>query len=110
MNIRKCEICGADCALRGDWKKLEPGRQIYKKYCSTCNNSVNELGKEAIPILKRKAQLEPCSNCGFNPKHKCQMDIDHIDGNKHNGDPSNLQILCSNCHRLKTHKCQDHML
>lgn len=45
--------------------------------------------------------------CGFVPEHHCQMDVDHIDGNSQNNDPSNLQILCANCHRLKTWKNRD---
>ena len=32
-----------------------------------------------------------------------RVTVDHIDGNRNNNDPSNLQTLCANCHRLKTH-------
>jgi len=45
-----------------------------------------------------------CEMCGFVPEHKCQLDVDHIDGNHSNDDPTNLQTLCANCHRLKTYK------
>jgi 5-methylcytosine-specific restriction endonuclease McrA len=38
-----------------------------------------------------------------------QLDVDHIDGNHANDDPSNLQTLCANCHRLKTQVNADHM-
>jgi len=44
-----------------------------------------------------------CEHCNFQPKHISQLDVDHIDGNRNNNDPSNLQTLCANCHRLKTH-------
>jgi hypothetical protein len=43
-----------------------------------------------------------CQRCGFAPEHPCQLDIDHRDGNHKNDDPTNLQTLCANCHRLKT--------
>ena len=43
-----------------------------------------------------------CEFCGFIPIHECQLDVDHIDGDKTNNEKSNLQTLCSNCHRLKT--------
>ena len=43
-----------------------------------------------------------CECCGFIAVHKCQLDVDHIDGNHDNNHPDNLQTLCSNCHRLKT--------
>lgn len=48
-----------------------------------------------------------CEKCGFIPQHSSQLDVDHIDGNKKNNDPSNLQTLCANCHRLKTHLNRD---
>jgi 5-methylcytosine-specific restriction endonuclease McrA len=44
-----------------------------------------------------------CSRCGFKASRNCQIDIDHIDGNHANNDPSNLQLLCANCHRLKSY-------
>jgi ribosomal protein S27AE len=43
-----------------------------------------------------------CEKCGFLAEHECQLDIDHIDGNRKNGSLENLQTLCANCHRLKT--------
>lgn len=43
-----------------------------------------------------------CAACGFVAKDRCQMDIDHIDGNRENNADENLQTLCANCHRLKT--------
>jgi len=51
--------------------------------------------------------LTKCENCGFVPLNSCQMDIDHIDGNKRNNDRHNLRVLCANCHRLKTFQNRD---
>jgi hypothetical protein len=45
--------------------------------------------------------------CGFIPKFMCQLDVDHIDGNRENNDVINLQTLCANCHRLKTYESKD---
>ena len=51
----------------------------------------------------RKLYLsDRCDRCGFIAENKCQLDIDHIDGDHSNNDPSNIQTLCANCHRLKT--------
>lgn len=50
----------------------------------------------------RDFKLDYCEMCGFSAKHPCQLDVDHIDGNHFNDDPSNLQTLCANCHRYKT--------
>lgn len=45
-----------------------------------------------------------CSKCGWNKIHsvtnKCPLEINHIDGNPLNERPSNLEVLCPNCHSL----------
>lgn len=43
-----------------------------------------------------------CEECGFVAAHRCQLDVDHVDGDKSNNAESNLRTLCANCHRLKT--------
>ena len=48
-----------------------------------------------------------CSLCGFVPEDLCQIDIDHIDGDRRNHDSKNLQALCANCHRLKTKRSRN---
>ena len=50
-----------------------------------------------------------CEACGFIAEWHGQLDVDHVDGNHHNSDVSNLQTLCANCHRLKTHRASDNM-
>lgn len=56
-----------------------------------------------------KYKKDYCEACGFVAEHYCQLDVDHIDGNKKNNDPSNFQTLCANCHRLKTFKNRDNI-
>lgn len=50
----------------------------------------------------RKFKKGSCERCGFEPEHKCQLDVHHIDGDHENSAPENLQTLCANCHRLVT--------
>jgi hypothetical protein len=47
---------------------------------------------------------ERCTRCGWNERHpitkKIPIEIEHIDGNWENNLPSNLTLLCPNCHSL----------
>jgi hypothetical protein len=45
---------------------------------------------------------DTCIRCGFQAEDRCQMDLDHIDGDRRNHVVDNMQTLCSNCHRLKS--------
>lgn len=51
---------------------------------------------------KYKKDKNNCSKCGFVPEVSFQLEIDHIDGNHKNHSIENLQVLCANCHKLKT--------
>lgn len=78
-----------------------------KKFCSRrCKGySKDERIKKKRPY--RLFVSDKCVSCGFVPIHICQLDVDHIDGNKQNNNLSNLQTLCANCHRLKTYVNKD---
>ena len=90
-------ICA--CGNKQESKGRYKGRQIFGKYCGQCR-------KNTYKIFKK----DSCEACGFVPIHKIQLDVDHIDGNHHNHEESNLQTLCANCHRLKTYVNQDFMI
>ena len=82
-----------------------------KKYCSRkCKQNSHNIrlkknNKRAkYYVFYKKSN---CEECGFIPIHSCQLDVDHIDGNKLNNNPSNLRTLCANCHRLKTYNNRD---
>jgi len=55
--------------------------------------------------LLEKAQYK-CSKCGWSGTNiqtgKVPLEIDHIDDDPFNHSPNNLQVLCPNCHSLKT--------
>ena len=89
-----CVICGKGAESRGRVK----GIQHFRKLCSQCKKHTYKQHKRGW-----------CARCGFIPDWLGQLDVDHIDGDKSNNDPSNLQTLCANCHRLKTHLQRDYM-
>jgi len=47
---------------------------------------------------------EACTRCGWAERHpatkKVPIEVEHIDGNWENNLPSNLTLLCPNCHAL----------
>jgi 5-methylcytosine-specific restriction endonuclease McrA len=79
------------CGNLAEYKHKYKGRKIYGKYCTSCRKNKGNYTKSLI-----------CEFCGFKAIHPVQIDVDHIDGNHDNNEPSNLQSLCANCHRLKT--------
>lgn len=85
--------CGKLTASNG----IINGKRTFKRACWSC------IAK------KREAKKSFCEVCGFVATWHGQLDVDHIDGNHHNSDESNLQTLCVNCHRLKTHLSSDNL-
>ena len=81
----------------------EKGR--YRPYFKSCHRTRLKMTVPGREYRQFKGQ--ECESCGFIAAHPCQLDVDHIDGNKANNDRSNLQTLCANCHRLKTHLYRD---
>lgn len=90
------------CGNRQESKGRFRGKQKFGRLCTACRKSKSRYAF----LIKQKNNME-CSKCGFKAEHKCQLDIDHIDGNHRNEDESNLQVLCANCHRLKTYLNED---
>jgi ArsR family transcriptional regulator len=56
----------------------------------------------------RRHLKEACERCGFTPAHSCQLEIHHLDFDRTNNVPSNLETLCANCHVL-LHRGSDHL-
>lgn len=86
-----CKVCGI--------KKRAPHRRL----CWKCQPGGHNLGNSRTRKLSRLiGEKTICAMCAFVPAHPCQMDFDHKDGNPNNNERNNVQVLCANCHRLKT--------
>ena len=88
--------------------KNKDGSTRYKRRCEACvkRSRAIRLNGHRREMLRHKKMY--CESCGFVAKNACQLDVDHKDGNRENQLPENLQTLCANCHRLKTHLNGDH--
>lgn len=82
----------------------------YRVYCSQeCSESAKGLSFQGGQIsnratLKRhllKIKAE-CFECGLTEwrGHKLPLEVHHIDGDASNNLPSNLQLVCANCHSV----------
>ena len=79
-----------ECRKCHDGGRNRPGVTQFKK--NYCENEDGRLG----------------FTCNATIQNSCQLDIDHIDGNRWNNIPENCQTLCKNCHCLKTKINGDH--
>jgi 5-methylcytosine-specific restriction endonuclease McrA len=100
MGSRKSrDLCA--CGNPTESNGIINGKRTYKRICTACRDQ----RRRTLAELKKTY----CEMCAFTADWHGQLDLDHIDGNHHNNEAWNLQTLCANCHRLKTHQAQDHL-
>lgn len=107
-------------------KEFKPGKNTFGLYCSiscqgqhtskkvvdnwlndptpeTFYTTANQPRKAIRHFLIKKANYV-CMRCTWGKKHKDAelpaLEIEHIDGNWLNCFPSNIEIICPNCHSL----------
>ena len=94
-----CSICGPTKI-----KLRDKSRPLQSRYRCKAVYQRNII-KNQYPYAVHKKDF--CEHCGFKPEHISQLDVDHINGDRWDNEPNNLQTLCANCHRLKTHLSGD---
>lgn len=99
-SVRKladCSECGPDINIRPNHKR----KGVTYWRCSVKYRSVKDQIERPWTKYK-KSYCEWEGGCDFKIQHPCQLSVDHIDGNRYNNEPENLQTLCLNHHSLKT--------
>jgi hypothetical protein len=78
-------------------KKFGPKRPLSDYLSNSHSISSNALRKRLISEGLKEAKCECCGITEWNGR-SAPLELDHIDGNHHNNNLNNLQILCPNCH------------
>lgn len=99
------------------------GRNGLQTSCKKCNRERARNYRQKMRDLVGRWKLRKCcQECGFKPKHSCQLDLDHIDPSTktYKGDHKSFdagwskvrikaelakcRVLCKNCHALRTYE------
>lgn len=100
LQLADCSECGPNLPVRPNGKK-------YWRCVSQYKSSKNRIERPWTVFKKNVCEWH--LGCDFKIVHPCQLTVDHIDGNKLNNDPENLQTLCHNHHNLKSLLAGDHV-
>ena len=116
----KCAYCQKDFYIT--LSRAERSKSKLYFCCSEHHDAAQRLGgiKEILPkhygtgsgayYYRRIAFADRpkiCERCGFD-KHEAAIIVHHRDRNRENNDPSNLEVLCANCHAIEHWGMVDH--
>ena len=129
MNL-KMKICQS-CKIKKplcDFHVRGGKREGTQHSCMECDvERTRNYRQRTRRMLGRWKVSRGCQICGFKAEHSCQLDIDHIDRRSKDKrsagraiDPSwayerikqqlsGCQVLCKNCHSVKTYQSKDHL-
>lgn len=91
------------CAECGPVKlklRIVPSKTPPERYTCTLSEHKWDAVRNGSKKPYTRFKGDTCSACGFMAKHRCQLDVHHIDRDHSNNAESNLRTLCANCHRL----------
>lgn len=94
--------------LKGIGKPLIPLKKILVK------SSTYQSYKLKKRLFDAGLKNKKCEECGWaktSKEGRLPLELDHINGNRHDNRLKNLRILCPNCHSLKpTHRGKNRKL
>ena len=105
----RCKMCGATFTIRGDRIRHYCSIVCQRKFeCPWTPETLFIRDPQISRGLVKKLLLRwnimrlQCSRCGITEwqGEPAPIDLDHINGDKHDHSLANLRMLCANCHRL----------
>lgn len=95
---KPCEQCGSPMLRKRYGGRLEDLTAFHKRrFCSlSCANTRKTLTKHGYSWRARKHLKPSCEACG----ERRQRHAHHVDQDKTNNDPVNIQTLCKWCHNF----------
>lgn len=75
-------------------------RKSSDSYDGIKNKNFSSVRKYIIKnkLLEYKCQIPECGNIGIHCGKPLTLELDHIDGDRHNNELDNLRFLCPSCH------------
>ncbi|MFI5324433.1 MAG: HNH endonuclease signature motif containing protein [Thermodesulfobacteriota bacterium] len=89
---------GGYCSFHASVKEKERSRREKERG----RPSTIERGYDKNHVRLRAYMKSKYPICATPGCYKHSVDLDHIDGNTRNLEESNLQMLCSSCHSIKS--------
>lgn len=84
------------------------GKPVYSLAEILVEDSIYQSYKLKKRLFKEGLKKSECEECGWkkiSSDGRLPLELDHINGRRHDNRLSNLRVLCPNCHSLKpTHR------
>lgn len=83
-------------SIEKDEKRLQKRRAYYEKNKVALRKAARDRYHNRNQLVQGKSK---CCVCGYKEDIRA-LHVHHIDANRQNNDPSNLGVLCANCHNI----------
>jgi len=106
LSYLKCSMPNCHNTVGQHSKKNNTNKQVCAAHRTHRKSEVDKWKEDQGCNNKGQYGFPACTSQISDP---CQLDINHIDGNNHNRNFNNIEVLCANCHRVVTVRNAHHL-